>query len=294
MNIYEDLKQQYRIGDIVTKLIFWNVLLFVVPEVLVALLRLFQIEINYFSYIALSNNFETLLFKPWTLLSYNFFHGSILHLLLNMIMLRFAGQLFHTFFTQKQLFSVYVLGGIFGGFVYLISYFIFPLLSNQSALLVGASASIMAIVFATTSYQPFMDIRIPLLGKVQLWHIAIVFLLLDLIQLPLENTGGHLAHLGGALFGFLYVKFLQSGVDLGNGLNVILDKAATFFSPRQATPFKKVHKNVSSSNTVKIGSRIVTKDKAQQQIDEILDKISQSGYDSLSKEEKEFLFKAGK
>ncbi|MES2811712.1 MAG: rhomboid family intramembrane serine protease [Bacteroidota bacterium] len=293
MNILEDLKQQYRIGDIATKLIFWNVLLFVVPSIVFALLKLFAISIDYHQYVGLSESFLGLVSKPWTIISYNFVHSGGIHLVFNMLMLHFAGRLFSTYFTQKQLFGVYVLGGVFGGIVYILSYNFLPMLANQNALLVGASASIMAIVFATTTYQPYMNLRLALIGNVQLWHIALVFLVLDLIQLPLENTGGHLAHLGGAFFGFIYIKALKSGIDFTSGLNAFLDKVSTMFSPKK-TPFKKVHKNVTSKSNVKSGSRIVTKDKTQQQIDEILDKISRSGYDSLTKEEKEFLFKAGK
>ena len=268
-------------------------LLFAVPNIVFALLKLFNLHIDYLQYVGLSESFSNLLIKPWTIISYNFFHSGIIHLVFNMLMLRFAGQIFSTYFTQKQLFSVYLLGGVFGGVLYILSYLFLPMLANQSALLIGASASIMAIVFATTSYQPYMNLRLALIGNVQLWHIALVFLVLDLIQLPLENTGGHIAHLGGALFGFIYIKALQSGIDLGSGLNAFLDKVSTLFSPKKVTPFKKVHKNVKVKSNATT-SRIVTKDKTQQQIDEILDKISQSGYDSLTKEEKEFLFKAGK
>jgi membrane associated rhomboid family serine protease len=293
MTILEDLKQQYRIGDITVKLIFWNVLLFAIPSIVFALLQLFNISINYHYWVGLSESLESLLQKPWTIISYNFFHGGLLHLVFNMLMLSFAGRLFATYFTQKQLLGVYVLGGIFGGIVYLLSYLFLPMLSNDKALLVGASASIMAIVFATTTYQPYMNVRLLLIGSVKLWHIALVFLILDLIQLPLENTGGHLAHLGGALFGFIYIKSLQSGVDLSKGINVLLDNIANLFSPKKASPFKTVHRT-SKPKATQTKSRVVTKDKTQQQIDEILDKISQSGYDSLTKEEKEFLFKAGK
>ncbi len=294
MNILNDLKLQYKIGDMATKLIFWNILLFAIPEVVFSLLRLFNVPISYSVYVGLSNNFGDLLLKPWTIISYSFFHNGIFHILFNMIMLNFVGRLFTTFFTQKQLLGLYILGGIFGGMVYIVSYLFFPLLANQHTLLVGASASVMAILVATTTYQPDMNLRLALIGNIKLWHIAIVFLVLDLIQLPLENTGGHLAHLGGALFGFIYIKALQNGTDLTSGLNAVLDWFATLFSPKKATPFKKVHRNPKNSNATKTISKIVTKDKTQQQIDEILDKISQSGYDSLTTEEKDFLFKAGK
>ncbi|GAA4775059.1 MULTISPECIES: rhomboid family intramembrane serine protease [Flavobacterium] len=294
MSLIDDFKSQYKMGDMTTKLIFWNILLFAIPSVLFALLKLFNVPINYYNYVGLSSNLNQLLMKPWTLFSYSFFHSGFFHILFNMIMLNFSGKLFTTFFTQKQLVGLYVLGGVLGGLLYLIAYLFLPFLQNKSGLLVGASASVMAILIATTTYSPYMNLRLALIGNVKLWHIAIVFLVIDLIQLPLENSGGHLAHIGGALFGFIYIKALQSGTDLSSGFNSVLDFFVNLFSSKETTPFKKVHKNPKSSNPTKTTSRVVTKDRAQQQIDEILDKISQSGYDSLTKEEKEFLFKAGK
>ncbi len=293
MNILNDLKLQYKIGDMTTKLIFWNILLFVIPEVVFAILKLFKIDISYSYYISLSNDPASLLTKPWTIFSYSFFHANIFHILFNLLILNFVGKLFVTFFTQKQLLSLYVLGGVFGGLIYILSYAFFPLLITQNALLIGASGSIMAILMAVTTYQPYMDVRILIIGNIKLWYVALGFLFLDLIQLPLENTGGHFAHLGGALFGYIYVRALQKGIDLGSGLNAILDWFANLFSTKK-TPFRNVHRNPKPSNPIKPVSKIVTKDKTQQQIDEILDKISQSGYDSLTSQEKEFLFKAGK
>ncbi len=164
---------------------------------------------------------------------------------------------------------------------------------NLSASIVGASAAIMAVLVAATTYHPLMNVRLLLIGNVKLWHITFVIILLDLMQFRLENTGGHISHLSGALFGFIFIKLLENGIDLSKIVSRILDFFANIFTKSASTPFKKVHKNYSRP-VEKSGSRIITKDKAQQQIDEILDKISQSGYDSLTKEEKEFLFKAGK
>ena len=118
-------------------------------------------------------------------------------------------------------------------------------------------------------------------------------LFFHLIQIFTENTGGHVAHLSGALFGFIYVKLLMNGTDLSKGISFLFDKLVTFSRPKKTTPFKKVHRNYNVKQNQST-SKIVTKDKTQQQIDDILDKISKSGYDSLTKEEKEFLFKAGK
>ena len=294
MSIINDLKLQYRIGDMTTKLIFWNIILFAVPEIIFAILRLFLVSVNYYDYVALSNTGLDLLYKPWTLVSYSFFHSGFFHILSNMLMLNFVGKQFVTYFTQKQLLGLYILGGIVGGLIYIVSYETLPLLANQHALLVGASASVMAILWALTTYQPLMEVRLMLIGTIKLWHIAVVFLIIDLVQLPMSNTGGHLAHLGGAFFGFLFIKLLQNGTDLTLFVNKIIDSFLGLFTPNKATPFKKVHRNPKPINTVKTTSKIVTKDKTQQQIDEVLDKISQSGYDSLSQQEKEFLFKAGK
>lgn len=287
MNILDDLKLQYKTGGMVQKLIFWNIGLFLVFTLLDVVLKFSKIDFNYFDVVALSSDIYTFLVKPWTIITFNFFHAGIFHLIFNLLILHFSGRLFNTYFTDKQLFGVYVLGGIFSGITFVLSYFFI----GKAGLLVGASGAIMAILIATTTYAPFMLLRIPLIGIVKLWHVAFVILFIDLIQLPLENTGGHLAHLGGALFGFIYVKILQSGTDLTKPFSMFLDAIVNIFKPRTRTPFKKVHRNTTKNV---VNSSTSKKDFTQKQIDDILDKISKSGYDSLTKEEKEFLFKAGK
>ncbi|HEX8563019.1 MAG TPA: rhomboid family intramembrane serine protease [Flavobacterium sp.] len=291
--IIEDLKSQFRTGDITTKLIFWNILLFVLPYILMLFFWLAGMEINPVDYVSLSSDPRELLWKPWSLISYAFFHADILHILFNMLMLNFAGRLFVTFFTQKQLLSLYFLGSMCAGIIYILCYTFFPALININASLIGASASVMAILFATVTYAPLMEVRLLLFGNVRLWHIAIVLIIIDLIQLPRENTGGHVAHLGGAFFGYIYIRQLKSGRDIGRWLTTLLD--TVFSSKRKQPAFRKVHRNYQPRPATRsTTSRIVTKDRAQQQLDDILDKISQSGYDSLTKDEKEFLFRAGK
>jgi hypothetical protein len=183
------------------------------------------------------------------------------------------------------------LSSIFAGLAFVLVYRLLGL-GNDSAI-VGASGAIMAILVATATYSPFMNLRLLLIGNVKLWQVTFVILVIDLIQIFIENTGGHIAHLSGALFGFVYVKLLQNGTDLSTGVSYIFDIFATITNRKKRTPFKKVHRNYRPAPP-KTVSKIVAKDKTQQQIDEILDKISQSGYDSLTKEEKEFLLKAGK
>lgn len=293
MTILEDLKLQYKMGGIPIRLVFWNLLLFIIPEIVFGVLKLIKVEIPYINYVSVSSAVVDLTWKPWSIVTYAFFHSRLLHLIFNMLMLYFVGRLFITFFTQKQLLGVYLLGAVFSGAIFIISYELLPFLLSNSTQMVGASGAIMAILFATTFYQPYMEIRLFGVFKMRLWHIAAIILISDLIQLPLNNTGGHLAHIAGAFFGYIYIVLLKRGTDLTTGINSVLDFIANMFNKKGGTKFRKVYVNP-KKQPEKRESKIVTKDKTQQQIDEILDKISKSGYDSLTKEEKEFLFNSGK
>lgn len=288
MNILEDLKLRYRVGGIAMQLIFWNVGFF-----LISIPFFYEFKLGHFlfpEYLALSSEFEHVIRYPWTILSYAFFHDGIGHLFFNMLVLHFTGQLFLTYFTTKQFLGLYVLSAIFSGVVFVISYYFL----EYSSLIVGASAAIYALLVATTAYQPLMEIHLFLFGRVKLWYLTVFILLLDVLQFRLENMGGHIAHLAGAFFGFLFIKLLLQGTDLSLLVTKTVDFFASLFSRKKKHPFKKVHVNYSKKTTTRGGSKVVMKDKNQQQIDEILDKISQSGYDCLTKEEKEFLFKVGK
>lgn len=287
MNILDDLKLQYKLGGIAMRMIYWNVACFII-----SLIFFWQYSVGEFDYpnwLALSADPQVFLFKPWTFLTYAFFHFGFLHLLFNMMVLNLASNLFLTFFTQKQYLGLYILSAIFAGVVFALSFYIL----GNTASIVGASAAIMAILVAATTYSPLMNVRLFLFGNVKLWHITAVILILDLMQFRLGNMGGHISHLAGAFFGFAYIKLLQNGTDLSVIVSKTIDFFVNLFRKSPSTPFTKVHKNYKKP-TEKTTSKIVTKDKTQQQIDEILDKISQSGYDCLTKEEKEFLFKAGK
>lgn len=286
MNILDDFKLQYKTGDITQKLIFWNVGIAIPFFILSAFApSVFQ---NVIDWLSLSSAVSKAIVKPWTFVTYAFLHADFWHLLFNMIVLNFSSRLFLTYFTQKQFFGLYVLGAVFAGSVFVLA----DLFLHSNTILVGASGAIMAVLIAAATYSPLSEIRLLLIGNVKLWHIALVLLVLDLIQIPMSNTGGHLAHIGGSLFGFLYIKLLQSGTDLSKIVSNVIDYFVSLFSPRKATPFKKVHRNTNQQTQTKPPKP--QKDITQQQIDEILDKISKSGYDSLTKEEKEFLFKVGK
>lgn len=286
MNILDDLKMQYRLGGIAIKMIFWNIGCF-----LVSLIFFYQYSGGFFDFpnwLALSSESSVFIVKPWTFLTYAFFHDSFLHLFFNMIVLNFASYLFLTFFSAKQYLGVYILSAIFAGLIFALGFNLLQL----SGAIVGASAAIMGLLMAATTYNPLMEVRLLLVGNVKLWHVTAVIIILDLMQFRLGNSGGHISHLAGAFFGFVYVKLLQNGTDLSKIISSVLDFFANLFK-KPSTPFKKVHKNYKKPIGKPV-SKIVVKDKKQQQIDEILDKISQSGYDSLNQEEKEFLFQAGK
>ena len=289
MNIIDDLKLQYKIGGVVTQLIFWNVALFVIPWLFFAVLSLLGSNVDYLQYVSLSSNPSDLAWKLWSLLTYAFFHSGIMHIIFNMLVLNFSGRLFMTYFTSKQLFGLYILSAIFAGCSYVLIFY----LLNISAPIVGASAAIMAILVATTTYYPLMELRLMIFGNVKLWHVTAVIIIIDLMQLRSENMGGHISHLSGAFFGFIFIKLLKNGTDLSAVVSRFISFVVNLFQSDKPSPFKKVHKNYSGPVARPV-SKIVTKDKSQQQIDEILDKISRSGYDSLSADEKEFLFKVGK
>ena len=288
-SIIDDLKMQYKFGGIAQRLIYVNIACFFLSYVIFGLLRFANINIDFLQYVSLSSNPMDLLWKPWSIFSYSFFHSDFFHIFFNMIVLNFSSQMFLTFFNQKQLLGLYLLSGIFSGLVFVFSFYIMNIISP----IVGASAAIMAILVATTTYQPLMNVRLLLIGNVKLWQVTVVILLIDLMQIQSENSGGHIAHLAGAFFGFIFIKLLQNGTDLSKIVSNLLDFFVNLFMKLPSTPFKKVHKNYNKP-VAKPTSKIIIKDKTQQQIDEILDKISRSGYDCLTKEEKEFLFKAGK
>ena len=289
MKIIDDLKLQYRMGGMANKLIYWNVAVF-----LLCIPFFYSFSNGGFEYpiwLSLSSNAKWFLPFLWTFLTYGFLHGGFFHLFFNMIILNFSSRLFLTYFNDKQYLGLYLLSIIFAGICFVISYNLLNFESN----IVGASGAVMAILVAATTYQPLTQLRLFLIGNVKLWQVTGVLVLLDAMQIFTDNTGGHIAHLGGSLFGFTYIKLLENGTDLSTFVTKLIDFFTNLFKPSKKTPFKKVHVNYNKKpNTNATESKIVLKDKSQQQIDDILDKISKSGYDSLSQQEKDFLFKAGK
>lgn len=283
MSIYKDLKMDYRFGGTPERVIYWNVGVFLISILFFYKFRSFQFDFP--DWLRLVGYVDSLWLRPWTLLTYAFLHASFFHLLFNMLTLFFSARIFTTFFSGRQFLGLYILSAIFSGIVFVLTFYLTGNLGNM----VGASGAIMGILLAATTYQPLMPIRLMLIGYVKLWHIAAVLLLLDLLQLHDGNFGGHIAHLSGAFFGFLYVRLLQRGTDLSRFVTLFESGGWQKLQPKKKGPLRPVHNNVRASRPMAKPA----KDRHQQQIDDILDKISKSGYDSLTKEEKEFLFKAG-
>jgi membrane associated rhomboid family serine protease len=287
MSIINDLKIQYKTGGFAQQMIFWNVGLFAFPLILLGILSLFKIYFDYVHFFQLSSDINVVIFKPWTLISYGFFHADFFHLFFNMLMLFFSANLFKTFFSEKQLINFYFSSLVFSGLVFIASGYIFPAYANHVPL-VGASGAIMAVLMATTVYAPNFSVRLLLIGQVKLIYITAVFILIDFIQLSSTNSRGHMAHLGGALFGYLFVNQIRKGKTISLPFYDWYQLVVGFFKPKQKKPFKTVYKNSKQPAQSFNNNQSIN----QKKIDDILDKISASGYDSLTKEEKEFLFNA--
>lgn len=290
------LSYQYKTANIVVKLIVINVLVWISFMLLEWMLNSGSIFSQWFS---LPTDLSRLLIQPWSLLTYAFLHAGFWHIFWNMLILYWFGQIVLNLFTEKRFLTIYLLGALAGGVLFVLAYNLFPVLITSSAYLVGASAAVRAIMIFIAAYTPNTEVRV-IFFNVKLWHIGVFVVLTDLIQIPSSgNAGGLLAHVGGAIFGYVYAQQLSKGNDIGLWWERLADGVVNLFKskPKSAKKanMKTVYKNQASAQkrTYRSGSR-VSKNEQQAQIDAILDKISKSGYDSLSKAEKDFLFKAGK
>lgn len=287
MSLIDDIKIKYKTLNVFEQLIAINVVVFL-------FLRLigFLMQIDIVSYLMLPEDLGTLALRPWTIFTHMFIHGSFMHLFFNMLVLYFSSRVFLNYLPARTGLNVYFIGGLLGGLFYIVSYNIFPVFAGTQGFALGASAAVMALVTFIGTYFPNQEVRL-LFFNLKLWQIAITFVVIDLLQIPVSNSGGHIAHLGGALLGYLYANQLKNGNDIGKWLEQLIAAIGSLFKKSKQPKMKTVHKTRTQKKaehkTVYQKKRI-----EQEQIDAILDKISKSGYESLSKAEKEFLFKAGK
>jgi len=265
-----NLTYQFRQANIVLKLIVINALIF-----LIVYLSSFFFKIppgNLTAWLVLPNDFFSLLVQPWSLITYSFLHFGFWHVFWNMYILYWFGSYVINLFSAKRFLTIYLLGAIYGGLLYVLAYNLFPVFNDQYGRLLGASAAVRAIMIFIAAYTPNTVVKI-FMFKVKLWQIGLFVVLFDLIQLPSSgNAGGLLAHLGGALFGYLYAIQLAKGIDIGKWFENIIDWFANQFKPRIKRPFKKVHrtKQKTTSRTTQKSPQA----EHQKKIDAILDKIA--------------------
>jgi len=289
MALKDQIRSRVQQMNSAEKLILLNIICFIFPLFLKTLFFLFAIPFGTFiSFFELSSDWRTLFFRPWSIVTYSFIHSGFFHLFWNMYLLYFSSRLFLNLFSVKIFLNVYFLAVVVGAFTFLFSYALFPAFQNAAPSMIGASAGVMGIFVFISTYSPDQEIRI-IFFNLKLRYLAIGFVLMDIIQIPYGNAGGHLAHLGGAGLGFLYAQRLQNGIDIALPFERFIAKTTDLFKKKPI--LRTVHKKNISRKTK---STTTSDTLHQKQIDSILDKISTSGYESLSQKEKDYLFQAGK
>ncbi len=289
MGIWDDIKRTFRNGSNLTRLIYINIAVFIFITILAVigfLLKNEQIAVKAIDILSVPSSLYALLLRPWTIITYMFVHKDIWHILFNMLWLYWFGRIFLEYLDQRKLVAVYLMGGLAGAVLYIMSFNIFPAFENvvSQSVAIGASASVMAVVIAIAAYVPDYTVQLFLFGRIKIKYMALAIFLLTSIMDFSTNAGGKLAHIGGAVFGYFYTINLRQGRDAGKSFNKIIDYFVTMFKPRKK--LKVTHKKPKTDFEYKR-----TKTEHQVIINRILDKISKGGYDSLTRDEKETLFK---
>jgi membrane associated rhomboid family serine protease len=306
--IFDDFKNAWRkANNGLAQLIIINVVVFVASWIAIAILRiagmgLGEAKIALFDFIALPAAFESFVLRPWTIITYAFTHTfSLWHIAINMLILYWFGRVFVDFLGSQRLINLYVLGALSGGTVFLFFYNLVPYFNNmmnpdQPTVMVGASGAVFAVIVATATYWPEHRFNLLFIGPVKIIYIAVAAIFLSFISLiQNSNPGGNLAHLAGAMVGFFYARQLAKGNEWGKWVFTTMQFVKSFFvkSPKVKVSHRqrKSSKKSQSRTTTTVGGQ----ERAdQEEIDKILDKISERGYDSLTKSEKEKLFNASK
>jgi len=275
MRKYEELLNKLRNFNISEQIILINIFLFILPLIVFVFFYLFKIpKINIYHYFELIPDITSLLFRPWSLITYGFIHASIGHLFWNMFLFYFFSSLFLNLFKEEELLALFCFGIIFGGLLFVFSYSFFPVFKGINSPLIGSSAGVISVVIFMCTYTPNSTMRI-FFFNIKLLYVGIAIIIFDLAQLPISNSGGHIAHLGGALLGFF------AGSKMKKGENIFWY-------------FKKNLRTKKNKNKKKLNRHDNHKKYNQQKVDRILDKISESGFDSLTSEEKKDLNEASK
>lgn len=289
-SLNHDIKDKLRNLSVFEKIIGLNVLVYFLGWIL-RLARKLPRGTSTLDWLELPRDLFDFIMAPWSIITYGFTHYRFYHLLFNMLVLYFVARTMSNLFSKRQGLNIYFLGIIVGGFSYLTVFNILP--DNYTRLvgpLVGASAGVRALLLFICAYMPYRQARFFTIN-IKLWYIGAVLVAFDVIGLFGPNFGGNVAHLGGSALGYFYATQLQKGKDIGEGFGRLMDRFMNLFSSKSnlKTVHKKKKKTFAGHNKQEFSQF-----NKQKKIDTILDKISKSGYDSLTKAEKEFLFKAGK
>lgn len=290
MNIWDEIKESFHEGSTLTRLIYINLGVFLVIRIVNVFYFLSGTPFPFIDWLALPSDLGTLATRPWTLVTYMFLHFNFLHILFNLLWLYWMGQIFISYFDQRKLVTVYLLGGLTGGIFYIAGYNLFPAFSGfvANSRLLGASASVIAIVVTLAIYAPNHTIHLMFIGPVKMKYLALFSVVLYVIGISSTNAGGNLAHLGGAFWGVIYSVLVRQGHEPGKRMEQLFSGMKNPFKrkPKVRLTYRKPPVDDIEYNR--------QKNQDKDRMNQILEKISKSGYDSLSKEEKEILFRMGK
>jgi membrane associated rhomboid family serine protease len=297
MGLRRDIGGQWYSGGMVVRLIMINAGVFLFLRVFDLLFWLVGVESpNVVQWLSSSSHLPTLITKPWSVVTYMFTHWDLFHIFFNLLILWFIGRIFEDLLGPRRLLGNYILGGFMGLALFIISYNLFPVFQRFSTgmSILGASAGVMGVFIGLAAYRPDLELHLLIFGRVKLKWLALIYVFIDLISIRNEvNSGGHIAHLGGALYGYLAARQLSLGNDWSLGfINGIERLLRPFRGNKTAVPKMRVEKRFARSTVTNDAAFNTARRDKQARVDAILDKISRSGYDSLSKEEKDFLFKA--
>ncbi|MBO5853923.1 MAG: rhomboid family intramembrane serine protease [Bacteroidales bacterium] len=286
-NLLNGLKNFFLQKNVLSRLMLINVAIWIICLFISVFTWLFNIsDISFVTKLfAVPSDISALAEKPWSVFTYMFLQEEFWHLFFNMLMLYYGGKIFMQYFSEKQLLLTYIFGGLFGALFFILAFNVFPVFENMKghAFALGSSASVLSILIAAATYRPDYTLNLFLLGQVKMKWVAIVFVIIDFLSITKGNSGGHIAHLGGALWGFLYVSMLKSDFDI---YKIFKKKAKIRVKTVNSENYHKRPKTDEQYNAERA--------QEQEEIDRILDKIAKNGYSSLSEKEKEFLFRQSK
>lgn len=288
MGISDEIKLSYQHGSYLTKLIYINIAIWIMVRLTAVILLLGGNEdLTFIDWLSLPASFGQFISRPWTLITYMFLHYELLHILFNLLWLYSFGRIFLEYQPPRKLLSLYLFGGLCGGIFFMAAYNFFPYFQHSIdfSQLLGASASVIAIVIATAVYVPNHVFHLVFIGPVKIKWIALLSVILYVVNLTGDNAGGNFAHLGGAFWGLIYMTAMKSGYNPSARAEKIFDGLFSWTKPKKKL---KVEYNAGGYRDYSYNR---SKKSQQEEVNRILDKISTGGYDSLTGEEKEMLFK---